>query len=109
MKRLSLFPVLVLVALAAGMPAHAQGSPAHNGYMEAMDKMHHAMPKSSSGNADVDFARMMIPHHQGASDTAKVFLQHGKDPMLRAMAEKMITDQGKEIAELQDWLKKHPK
>jgi uncharacterized protein (DUF305 family) len=52
---------------------------------------------------------MMIPHHQGASDMAKVLLDNSKDPTLRAMAAKMISDQGKEITELQDWLKKHKK
>jgi len=43
-----------------------------------------------SGNADKDFAAMMIPHHQGAIDAAKVELQYGKDPMLRKMAQKII-------------------
>jgi len=78
-------------------------------YMESMSKMDKAMPKDMTGDADVDFARMMIPHHQGASDMAKVLLEHGKDPMLREMAQKMIKDQGSEITMLQDWLKKHGK
>ena len=45
-----------------------------------------------SGNTDVDFANMMIIHHQGAIDMAKVQLAHGKDPVIRALAEKIITD-----------------
>jgi uncharacterized protein (DUF305 family) len=48
---------------------------------------------------------MMIPHHQGAIDMAKVEIQYGKDPDLRKMAEKMVKDQEKEIADLQKWLK----
>ena len=50
---------------------------------------------------------MMIPHHQGAIDMAKVELQHGMDPELKAMAEKIIADQEREIAELKEWLSKH--
>lgn len=60
-----------------------------------------------SGNADKDFAMMMIPHHQGAIDMAKVELQHGKDPKLRAMAEMIVKAQEKEIAELKAWQAAH--
>ena len=109
MKRLTLLPALIFAAAVMSGPAHAQEAPAHKGYMDAMMKMDKAMPKDSTGNADTDFARMMIPHHQAAVDMSKVLLQHGKDPALRAMAQKVITDQEKEIAELQEWLKTHKK
>lgn len=56
-----------------------------------------------SGDADKDFAMMMVPHHEGAIDMAKLELQHGKDPQLRAMAEKIIAAQEAEIAELKKW------
>ena len=78
-------------------------------YKAANDKMHKEMGIAFSGDADVDFARGMIPHHQGAVDMAKVVLAHGKDPELRKLAQGVITEQEKEIAFLRDWLKKQGK
>ncbi len=92
----------------AATPATAD-SPATKDYKAANDKMHKEMNISFSGDADVDFARGMIPHHQGAVDMAKVVLAHGKDPELRKLAEGVITEQEKEIAFLRDWLKKRGK
>ncbi|APC19581.1 hypothetical protein BLL42_28120 (plasmid) [Pseudomonas frederiksbergensis] len=51
-----------------------------------------------SGNWDVDFLMMMIPHHQGAIDMAKLVLEHGKDPLTRQLAEEIIAAQQTEIA-----------
>ena len=76
--------------------------------LEAVNaRMHSAMAIPPSGNPDVDFARAMVPHHQGAIDMAKVVLQYGKDPDIRSLAEEIIAAQEKEIAFLQDWLKRN--
>ena len=72
-------------------------------------KMMHSTPTQFSGTVEVDFVRQMIPHHQGAIDMAKVQLAHSKDPQIRAMAEKIIQDQEKEIAEMEAWLKANAK
>lgn len=96
-----------------GHGSHGAATPADSAatkdYKAANDKMHKEMNISFSGDADVDFARGMIPHHQGAVDMAKVVLAHGKDPELRKLAESVITEQEKEIAFLRDWLKKRGK
>jgi uncharacterized protein (DUF305 family) len=62
-----------------------------------------------TGNADVDFRTHMIPHHKGAVAMAKVALKHAKDAGTKAMAQKIIDDQEKEISEMEAWLKQHGK
>jgi uncharacterized protein (DUF305 family) len=87
-----------------GASAPAAETPASKAYRTANDKMHAAMNIAFSGNADVDFLRGMIPHHQGAIDMAKVVLQHGKDARVRKLAEEIIRAQELEIAEMRKWL-----
>ncbi len=50
-----------------------------------------------SGQADADFLAMMIPHHAGAVDMARLVLQHGRDPVTRQLAEDIIASQTVEI------------
>lgn len=93
----------------AAMAAPADAAPSTVDYMTAMDKMHSDMAIDYSGNADVDFARGMIPHHQGAIDMAKVVLEHGSDPEMRKLAEEVIAAQEVEIAQMRDWLEAQDK
>ena len=78
-------------------------------FKEANGKMHKDMDITYSGDADADFVRGMIPHHQGAIDMAKVVLANGKDPEIRKLAEGVIRDQEKEVAQMREWLKKNGK
>ena len=64
---------------------------------QAMTRMHAAMHVQPSGDADRDFARMMIPHHQGAIDMALAELRYGKDERLRRLAQEIIVEQQQQI------------
>ncbi len=93
-----------------GAPAAKAGdSAATTAYKAANAKMHKDMDIAFTGDADADFVRGMIPHHQGAIDMARVMLAHGKDPALKKLATSIIADQEKEIAMMRDWLKANGK
>ena len=75
--------------------------------MDVTDRMHAAMASvQPSGDPDVDFVRLMLPHHQGAVDMAKVELIYGTDPQLRRLAQEIVTDQESEIQLMHLWLNK---
>ena len=90
-----------------GAAAGAVPSGSDAAYAAAMEKMHQGMMLNYTGNADVDFVRGMIPHHQGAIDMARIELEYGTDPEMKKLAEDVIAAQEKEIAEMQAWLQKN--
>jgi hypothetical protein len=49
------------------------------------------------GNPDIDFLAMMIPHHEGAVEMARLLLIHGSDPVTRKLGEDIIASQQVEI------------
>ena len=112
MIRRSTFAVLAAALFVAG-PAvalhavHRSGSandsPATRAYRAANDKMHKDMDIRYSGNADKDFVAGMIAHHEGAVAMARIVLQHGADAEIRTLAEGIIRDQEKELAQMRAW------
>ena len=54
-----------------------------------------------TGDPDIDFLEMMIPHHEGAVDMARLVLEHGTDPVTRKLAEEIIGSQRVEIEGMQ--------
>lgn len=108
-----------LPALDKAAPAEMAGMEGHEGhdmsamkkdmpkniYADAMKDMHKDMMIEATGNADVDFVKGMIPHHQGAIDMAKIVARKGEDPEIKKLAEGIIDAQKKEISMMRDWLK----
>ena len=100
---------LLGLSVQAGVPVQGSHAAADDEWSEliaSMGKMHMAMEAvMRSGNADVDFVRLMLPHHQAAIDMAKTELLYGTDAQMRRLAQEIITDQQSEIELMQRWLK----
>jgi len=71
--------------------------------MEKMMKDMHA--PGYTGNPDIDFLSMMIPHHEGAVEMARLILIYGNDPLTRKLAEEIIASQQVEIVAMKQRLK----
>jgi hypothetical protein len=110
--------LIVALGLLTGLPALGQQHEtpkvgqhpnADRDMMAGMEKMSRDMANAPmTGNADRDFVAMMIPHHQGAIDMARVQLRDGKDPALRRLATEIVAAQEKEIAMMKQWQAAHP-
>lgn len=77
--------------------ANASVQPFYAEVAAANARMHDAMNVAVEGDVDRDFARMMIPHHQGAIDMARAFLKYGHDERLRRLAQSILVEQDQEI------------
>jgi uncharacterized protein (DUF305 family) len=59
----------------------------------------------ANANYELRFIDSMIPHHQGALVMAQEVIQKSKRPELISFAKGIITEQKKEIAQMQQWRK----
>lgn len=57
-----------------------------------------------TGDVDRDFATMMRVHHQQAVEMAQLQIKNGKSADMKKMAQKIMADQKKEIAQFDKWL-----
>jgi uncharacterized protein (DUF305 family) len=104
MRNPTVIAICILLAYAlwlsaiSTVPSSVSGPMADADLDRSMERMHAEMKKVHySGNADADFASLMVPHHQGAVQMAEVELQFGSDPHLRRLAREIIVTQQSEI------------
>ena len=90
-----------------GMTMKPATSAADKAFAASMKAMMNGMNVKPTGKPDKDFVLMMIPHHLGAVDMAKVELQYGTDPELRQLATDIVAAQEKEMAQMKAWLEKN--
>lgn len=84
---------------------HAENSEFNMKMEQSMEKMgRNADLQIINGNADHDFASLMIFHHQSTIEMADLVIHYGHEPAIKNMAEMMKADQEMEIKELQQWL-----
>ena len=102
--RLAAPGLLVLVAALAQSESSATFLQAMHAGMKQMDR--DMASARMTGRPDHDFAAMMIPHHQGAIEMAKVELLYGRDPVMRRLAQEILVDQQSEIDAMQLWIAK---
>lgn len=74
----------------------------------AMRRMMADMAVTPSGDVDRDFVAMMVPHHQGAVDMARLELRYGKNEALRRLAQEIVVTQSQEIVAMQLALERPP-
>ncbi len=74
---------------------------------QSMEAMHHRMMAVEiSGDADGDFVRLMLPHHEAAVEMAKIELKCGKDAVNQRLAQEIVVEQQSEIDLMNLWLAK---
>lgn len=97
--------LLSLCSLLVAFPSFAE-SPSTYAYQQGMQQMHQDMNIRYSGQTDTDFARGMVPHHQGAIDMANVVLTHGHDEDVLSLARWIKASQEGEIGQMSNWIRR---
>jgi uncharacterized protein (DUF305 family) len=92
-------------ASTAGHENDGAGSGEHDQMMKKM--MNDMNAVKMTGDFDLDFANMMIPHHQSAVDMAEQYIPKAKDEKIKSMAQNIINAQKKEIEELRTMIASH--
>lgn len=103
---LGLATLLVLLAVAAGLPGQGAETAAGEGsntVLHAADADHGATDDHAVAS-ELEFIAGMVPHHQEAVDSATALLALSERPEIRALAEDVVRAQTAEIERLQGWL-----
>ena len=88
----------------AGNNIAAMENDPNNPYAQAEMQMHERMMAATGANASETWVKKMIEHHRGALAMSNVLIGLGGEEPVLAMARMTVTDQGKEIQELERML-----
>ncbi len=103
---LAVAPMLAACSSGAAPPAHADapvivpGAPGQSGSAPARSPA-----EAGPVAADVRFAEAMIPHHRQALEMAGLAAARTGDPLVTAVAERVLDGQRPEIAVMESWLR----
>ena len=103
----------LLVAIAAGVIGYGLGKEQNMDVVTntsdhsamTMDEMTDGLFGLKGDAFDQAFVEMMIVHHQGAVDMAKLIPAQAKHDELKQLGEEIVTAQTKEIMMMKQWLK----
>lgn len=113
MNKLKIYTLLLLTALLSAACNEDDeidpGNMAFHAEMEAaMQRMEQAMDSvEMTMDPDVDFARMMIPHHQGSIDMSTIILKYAKHEKTKQLAQRFIKEDGESQERLEAFLDAH--
>ena len=71
----------------------------------SMNEMTEQLKNKTGDNFDKAFIEMMISHHEGAVDMAKLIPSRAKHDEIKRLGEGIISAQNKEIADMKQWQK----
>jgi uncharacterized protein (DUF305 family) len=96
---------LAAVVAAATLTLAACGTSNDTGSSGTSSSQSASSSSSKHNDADVSFARAMIPHHAQAVVMADMAQSHASDPKVKALAVDIKAAQGPEIEQMSGWLK----
>lgn len=114
MKKFKLFGIVILFLSAVVVSCEDDGDGldvqdhGNNNFALIMDTMlMEMMAMQMTGDADYDFAKMMMMHHDGAIQLSQELLNRGGADTIRKMAQEIITKQQAEKADLMEFTASH--
>lgn len=122
MKKTLLFAALTTTLLACNNNSDTNSGSNHSNHdthqnsADTINEMHESMrimmlqmhSTKQTGNNNVDYATLMLAHHKAAVEMSKLEVVKGNNEEMKAFAQKVIDDQNKEIAMMQDFIAKAP-
>lgn len=95
----SLLGLVMMAVLIAGCAS--SGTQAPDAGMDGMAT--EEVPNTGTTEFDQLFIDMMVPHHQGAVEMAKIAQERAEHPEIKEMADAIIAGQDEEIIQMKNW------